>query len=312
MYRLTAFYGQRAWNHWSSTDHAKSGRASDLRSFRQDSADVDPTAWAVHTYAELVRIVSFLGVMNSRWELAFRGQRSDRFKTILPTLYRETWWPPRWAGYDHPVTITDRPAVLKRLGELGPRVFEVCRRHGLPRWRTMRRVEAAQWSVIQHYELWPTPLVDVTRSVRVAASFALGLSDGTSTADVTPTRGHLYVVALPSRTGSISYSLDEHLLAARLEAVCPPSARRPHLQDGLLVSRFPTDYEQAPAKHYDLRRRVIAHLHLVDDGCFWSSDFPKMSMASLLPESPDDPLAQDFETTFRYVRSDWGLDWELR
>jgi hypothetical protein len=31
----------------------------------------------------------------------------------------------------------------------------------------------AVWAIAQHYELWPTPLIDITQNLRTAASFAL-------------------------------------------------------------------------------------------------------------------------------------------
>ena len=77
----------------------------------------------------------------------------------------------------------------------------------------------------------------------------------------------LYVFAMPDLRGSITSDIDDHLTLSRLEAVCPPDAKRPHHQDAYLVSRFPEppgmagpgdaswDYWQAKT---DLMRRVVA------------------------------------------------------
>lgn len=51
------------------------------------------------------------------------------------------------------------------LGDVGRRVFEICYEPqlGLPQWRGLRDIREVQWVVIQHYEIWPTPLLDSGR-----------------------------------------------------------------------------------------------------------------------------------------------------
>ena len=84
----------------------------------------------------------------------------------------------------------------------------------------------APWSLVQHYELWPTPLLDVTTSLRAATSFALGVA-------VRRDEGFVYVFALDDIEGDVM-ELDprSRFAAVRLSAVCPPSTIRPHLQEG--------------------------------------------------------------------------------
>jgi hypothetical protein len=152
----------------------------------------------------------------------------------------------------------------------------------------------AQWAVAQHYALWPTPLIDITSSLRTAASFALwgGRPEG-----------WLYVVALTPSINSITLDADQHIVLARLQAVCPPVAKRPHFQDGFLAGRFPfdcpvsNDIDKNPWKVSDLANRLVAKIRLTDadnECCrqnhkpsgpgFWSDDFPRMSSESLMPE----------------------------
>jgi hypothetical protein len=149
----------------------------------------------------------------------------------------------------------------------------------------------ALWAVAQHYELWPTPLIDITASLRVAASFALwnGRSDG-----------ELYVVALPPSTNSITFEADQHVVLARLQAVCPPTAKRSHYQDGFLVGRFPflgptpNEIDSRPDQVSDLSRRLVARIKLKDEGRFWDADFPRMSPSSLMPPASNDQLLERF------------------
>jgi hypothetical protein len=66
---------------------------------------------------------------------------------------------------------------------------------------------------LQHYEVCGTPLLDVTHSLRVAASFA--------TNDAV--KGHnptLYVLVVPALSGSVSASSDQGLQTIRLSSIC--------------------------------------------------------------------------------------------
>jgi hypothetical protein len=306
MYKLKPIYGQRAHDAWVRE------RPQDLRPYREDAPRTASGTWKVRTYSDLVDAVSFVSVMNKRLDIAFRGQSQD-WGPVVPAIFRATWSPPRWALMDS-VNIADRGFCAARLGELGPLVYKLCEKRGLPRWRALQNVSEAQWSVIQHYGLWPTPLIDVTRSLRVAASFALRARNEDDPEDTNEISGLLYVVGLPNRTGSISYSLDDQVLVANLNAVCPPAARRPHLQEGLLVGRFPThDPDAAGSGQSDLRRRVLARFQLLDaagPNGFWSCDFPRLSDAALLPSETEDPLLGDFARAISYRYHGSGVDWE--
>lgn len=51
--------------------------------------------------------------------------------------------------------------------------------------------------------------------------------------------GYVYVVGLPELHGSVTHHMDQQLVIADLRRICPPAAKRPHRQDGLLVGRHP-------------------------------------------------------------------------
>jgi hypothetical protein len=167
----------------------------------------------------------------------------------------------------------------------------------------MRDAREVQWALIQHYGLWPTPLIDVTSSLRVAASFALGGSE----AEETEKTGYLLAVGLPHTTGSITFDIDQQLSLARLSGACPPEAKRPHYQDGFLVGRFPI-YEvdgDELVKKSNLSRRLIAKFKLVDhgrvqngsgEGRFWDDAFPVVSEAATTPVQ--DSFQQRLEAEF--------------
>jgi hypothetical protein len=162
----------------------------------------------------------------------------------------------------------------------------------------------ARWVVAQHYELWPTLLIDITPNLRIAANFALWGGGNI---------GCLFVLALPPSTNSVTFEADQHVVLARLQAVCPPIAKRPHYQDGFLVGRFPfmspapNIIDAYPNRVSNLGRRLAARINLMDadgenngkyrksyDRGFWSDDFPRMSESALMPREEDDQLLNRF------------------
>ncbi len=169
MYPLEAIYGPSTYRTFER-DRSFSGSLTRTRqSSKQVNAD-EPLA--AGSYAELVDIVSFLSVMNKRHTLYFRGQTKDW--PLRPTTFRLSWT--SLSGTRH--LIPDNSVALQRIwghlnSEISPIVLSVCDKLPMPRRATLRMFREAMWAVAQHYELWPTPLIDITPSLRIAASFAL-------------------------------------------------------------------------------------------------------------------------------------------
>jgi hypothetical protein len=300
MFPLDAIYGPFTYRRFDQDKMFKGGLKSTLQSSREVDAD---RPLAAGSYTELVDIVSFLSIMNKRHTLYFRGQASNW--PLRPTAFRPIWT--SLSGTRH--SIPNDPAVLQEIwdhlnGPISSIVLSACDGLPMPRPATLRMFREAVWAVAQHYELSPTPLIDITPSLRVAASFALWGGQPS---------GYLYVAALPPSTNSVTFDADQHVVLARLQAVCPPVAKRPHYQDGFLVGRFPfmspnpNQIDKDPANVSDLARRLVARIELADTDDepgrlagqpsgrgFWSSDFPRMSVASLLPAAENDQLLKAF------------------
>lgn len=135
-------------------------------------------------------------------------------------------------------------------------------------------------SLFQHYDILPTPLIDITQSLRVAASFALQSSD----------KGFLYIFGLPYPNQSISHYTDLGIVLVKLQNVCPVSALRPRYQEGYLVGKYPI----RPTKEAsdNLARRLVAKFELNNThGDFWDADFQKMPINVLYPKN--DPIEQE-------------------
>jgi hypothetical protein len=150
----------------------------------------------------------------------------------------------------------------------------------------LSRHRILRWSILQHYEACPTPLLDVTHSIRIAASFASVGAAG---------KAFLYVLGVPNLSGAITASAEGGLQIVRLSSVCPPSATRPHIQEGYLLGEYPELSNFAQKKHYghyeiDFGRRLIAKFSF-DPASFWrNQEFPKVSQQALYPSLTDDPL----------------------
>ena len=314
-------YGLFAFEEWRERNNARSDTRLDLRDTRESSGCPRLPTLPVSSFAALVTVISYLTVMNKRRTLLFRGQTQD-FPRMVPALYRDVW--PHWGEPGPPpVPIAGaREYFWDTLTEVEARVLAVLWEEGLPRWRHVKFTRPAKWAVIQHYDLWPTPLLDFSTSLRVAASFAFGLDPNAS-------RGWLYVIGarsirsdlMPLQTPEDSSpvgnhfdpadkeELDAEMLTIRLNAVCPPSTVRPHLQEGVLIGHYPLD---PPAltrvDAHDAGSVVVAKIELVNDGGFWSRDFPIHTEASLLPTDEHDPLAARLRAAMHY---EWTYSCEV-
>lgn len=302
VYPLDAIYGPFARRIFERDSAFKGNLKRTLQSPEQVSKDEPLT---VSNYAELVDIVSFLSVMNKRHALYFRGQSENW--PLRPAIFRSVWRSLSGAVHKIPGTRATQQRIWDYLNrDISSIVLSVCENLPLPRIATLRMFREAVWAVAQHYGLWPTPLIDITQNLRIAASFALWEGHNT---------GSLYVVALPPSTNSITFDADQHVVLARLQAVCPPVAKRPHYQDGFLAGRFPfmapmpNSIDKDPAKVSDLGRRLVARITLTDtdddhqrqarepSGCgFWSDDFPRISTLALMPKPEDDQLLDRFSS----------------
>jgi len=256
------------------------------------------TPWRVTTYRQLADRVAFLTSVNYRWLLFFRGQNSIGHDPI-PAIFRPKW---RCFGGGDTLDTPDqsRQGYWKFLIEdLGPVVAEICMDVGSPNYWHIANVREAQWAVIQHYGLWPTPLLDLTLSLRVAASFAFH----GSVPERDETRGYVLVAAMPEVTGSIAYDSRERVVLTRLQSACPPVALRPHYQEGFFAGSYPARHmgDTEPLLKWkeesDLRHRMVAIFELDNsEGGFWDEDFPKIKRNVLYPE--DDVLLRRFADVY--------------
>src|SRR5262249_6250523 len=95
----------------------------------------------------------------------------------------------------------------------------------------------------------------------------------------------------PTRAGAVTASAEAGLQIIRLASVCPPEARRPHIQEGYLLGEYPDIPEFRQKQLYeayevDFGRRLIAKFRFKPKK-FWTNEgFPPVPQNALYPQ-PD-------------------------
>lgn len=234
----------------------------------------------VSSYLDLATKIAELQYKNRDFVLLFRGQRRDyvnrkRYTSLKPGLFRP-------ANGENPIG-----AVLgnrfHRLSTAEASLVQAYQAEGLPGLTKLKRQPILRWSILQHYEVCDTPLLDVTHSIRIAASFA---SEGATN------EAYVYVLGVPNLSGAITASAEAGIQIVRLSSVCPPTALRPHIQEGYLLGEYPDMVGYDQKQHYqaheiDFGRRLVAKFRF-DPTTFWSDPlFPKIERHALYPDQLD-------------------------
>jgi Ribonuclease HepT-like len=162
--------------------------------------------------------------------------------------------------------------MLDQAGRLLAERFRIAKIDG---YRELRQKRYIQWSILQHYEVLPTPLLDLTQSLRVACSFGQLRSTESSC--------FVYVLGLPYVTNRISIHSEHDIVNVRLLSICPPDALRPYFQEGYLAGTadVTTDFESKT--ELDFRNRLIAKFEIPRGKRFWGTGFEQIPESALYP-----------------------------
>lgn len=236
---------------------------------------------SVSSFLELASKVAELQFRNRDHVLLFRGQSADYpnkkgNSTLKPTFFR-----PLKKGNPNSSTLIKRFETLREAEQDLARRYKQAGFLGIDR---LKRQRILRWAILQHYEVCPTPLLDVTASLRIAASFASLDNKG---------EAFLFVLGVPNLSGAIMASAEAGLQIVRLSSVCPPKAIRPHLQEGYLLGEYPEMSDFAQKQEYfhyeiDFGRRLVAKFRF-NPKTFWNDDiFPMVSKEALYPSPKND------------------------
>ncbi|TCD17461.1 FRG domain-containing protein [Pedobacter psychrodurus] len=231
--------------------------------------------YMVSSFRELIDEVAIVTINNKNFEMFYRGQLDDYknntaeyFKdrvaksTIYPTICR----PEKNSDGKTKYSIK-KNQIIERYDRLEQMIK-------LVEGKKRRYFKEYYYALFQHYDILPTPLIDITQSLRVAATFALRNSSS----------GYLYVFGLPYPNQSISYYSDLGIVLIKLQNVLQTDSLRPRYQEGFLVGKYPI----VPTKTQgdDLANRMVAKFKLDNtDGKFWDKHFPPMPEEVLYPKN---------------------------
>lgn len=228
----------------------------------------------VPTYTELVSEVANLSWQNRDFLLFYRGQSLDFLNkagssTYYPTIYRRDILTNQ--------EIKARFDVLELAEYYLADAFE---QEELDGRQDVFRKRYIAWSILQHYGVCDTPLLELTHSLRVAATFAQFNNPNE--------QGIIAVFGMPYITNRITYNLEHDLVLVRLLSVCPPLALRPHFQEGYLAGTLDITNDYPNKSELDFNNRLVAKFAIPNDKTFWGKDFDRIPAELLFP--PNDRM----------------------
>jgi len=263
---------------WSFKDNDEVATVVECQDVRRGDSN------EVADYYELAARIAELQFRNRDYVLLYRGQKSDYKSngstTLPPSIFR------RESGALLHDALPGKFKELRRCEEF--LVDEFQKEHTWIGSDEIQRHRILRWSILQHYEVCSTPLLDVTHSLRIAASFASNNNNSDE--------AFVYVIGVPNLSGAISASAEAGLQIVRLASFCPPTAMRPHIQEGYLVGEYPEIGDFAQKGNYsineiDLARRLVSKFKF-NPKTFWtkSGQFQKIGPKSLYPTRSQDPF----------------------
>jgi hypothetical protein len=225
-------------------------------------------AFPLSTFRALVEHVARLAYANRDELLFFRGQDKDYQSkaggtTLYPSIYREDALATR--------ELRHRFDMLEQAARILAEKFKTTGEGH----RELRQKKYIQWGVLQHYEVVPTPLLDLTHSLRVACSFAQIRSKDAAC--------YVYAVGLPYVTNRISINSEHDIVNIRLLSICPPQALRPYFQEGYLAGTTDVTTDFDSKTEVDFRNRLVAKFEIPRAQGFWGPGFNQIPETALYP-----------------------------
>lgn len=223
----------------------------------------------IKTFQDLVMEIAELSYKNPDVMLFYRGQNSNyikmKYTTLYPTIYRS----------NNEKDIRFEFDILKRSANKLLNLLETNNNIDPDEIREIKKIKLLQYSILQHYEVCKTPLLDVTQSLKVACSFAR-LNNENSI-------GYVYVLGLPYITGRVSVDSEDYITNVRLLSISCSASKRPFFQEGYLVQTEFTSETDIEKGELDFNRRLVAVYEFVNDAKFWGSEKP-IDEESLYPK----------------------------
>lgn len=238
----------------------------------------------VTNYRELRKHIAQLSYANKDCILFYRGQKEDYKNsksgksTFYPTLYRGERLDKLELKYRWEKLNIASDIFIKKLKSKYPSKTYI-----------VKRKRIVQWSILQHYEVTETPLIDVTQSLKVACSFAV--------LDNNNEYAYIYAFALPYYTNRISVNSEHYLTNVRLLSVAPPQALRPYYQEGFLIGEDEFSETYTNKEELDLNNRLVAKFKFKNNDAFWGESEKALTKDDLYPQDDEiEALCKEIST----------------
>ena len=201
----------------------------------------------------------------------YRGQN----KLYLNQNKQYSFYPSIFRGHHNPESLNLKPNELKERFDKLEKTKELLEKKFPAKYLPAPKLKTSLfYSIIQHYELAPTPFLDLTHSLQVAYSFGcLNNSD----------KCYIAVFGFPHLIGrQILYKLNPNIVNIPLLFCCPPETLRPHFQEAYSIGlNLLTDSNKNKCSN-DRKKNLVAVIEVpVEEKYQLSEDYLQ------LRETPD-------------------------
>ena len=250
----------------------------------------------VETFHDLIMEIAELSYKNPDVMLFYRGQTNNfikkKYSTLYPSIYRS----------DNAENIKFEFEILENATSILLKELEKNSGVDVDELKEIKKIKLLQYSILQHYEVCNTPLLDVTQSLKVACSFAI--------LDNKDSIGYIYVLGLPYITGRISVDSEDYITNVRLLSISCSSSKRPFFQEGYLVQTEFTSDSDINKGELDFNRRIVAIYEFENNKKFWGSENP-ISKDNLYPIEDKMKYVCDVIKDKKYYLDDKAVDKNL-
>ncbi len=250
----------------------------------------------VETFHDLIMEIAELSYKNPDVMLFYRGQNNNfvkkKYSTLYPSIYRS----------DNAENIKFEFEILENATSILLKELEKNSGVDVDELKEIKKIKLLQYSILQHYEVCNTPLLDVTQSLKVACSFAI--------LDNKDSIGYIYVLGLPYITGRISVDSEDYITNVRLLSISCSSSKRPFFQEGYLVQTEFTSDSDINKGELDFNRRIVAIYEFENNKKFWGSENP-ISKDNLYPIEDKMKYVCDVIKDKKYYLDDKAVDKNL-
>ena len=223
----------------------------------------------IETFHDLIMEIAELSYKNPDVMLFYRGQNNNyiktKYATLYPTIYRSNSEKDIKFGFE----------ILEKTSTMLMTELEKDNNVDKEEIKELKKIKLLQYSILQHYEVCKTPLLDLTQSIKVACSFAI-LDNKNNT-------GYIYVLGMPYVNGRISVDSEDYITNVRLLSISSSSSKRPFFQEGYLVQTEFASNADIEKGELDFNRRIVAIYKFKNTKTFWGSERP-IERENLYPE----------------------------